>query len=51
MKNKNSFDERNFFSRLKNFGKNYDKARYNHWTYNSIIYRIFVKFVESCYSL
>lgn len=45
MKNKSSFDERGFFIRLKEFGKNYDKARYNHWTYNSVINLVVVTFL------
>lgn len=45
MKNKSSFDERGFFTRLKEFGKKYDRARYNHWTYNSVINLVVVTFL------
>lgn len=45
MKNKNSFDERGFFTRLKEVEKNYDKSRYNHWTYNSIINLVVIVFL------
>lgn len=45
MKNKSTFDERGFFTRLKEFGKNYDRARYNHWTYNSIVNLVVVMFL------
>lgn len=45
MKNISSFDERGFFTRLKEFEKNYDKSRYNHWTYNSIINLVVVVFL------
>lgn len=45
MKKKSSFDERGFFTRLKEFGKKYDRARYNHWTYNSVINLVVVTFL------
>lgn len=44
-KEKSSFDERNFFDRLKHFEKDYDKYRYSHWTYNSIVNLVVIIFL------